>query len=109
MIDLLLIWIDFRQCFADTFGDDFGIALGVAGVFAVCTLHACRVLEEFSAKSTPHDIVKLLLDEFVALFLNDIFFFLSYSTLSIETEIHGSSTTRLLLKAHSQVYPTSWL
>ena len=40
MVDLFLILVSFIIRFANALCDNFGIALRVAGVFAVCTLHS---------------------------------------------------------------------
>jgi hypothetical protein len=88
MIKLLLIRIRFCIGFADTFGDDFGIALLVASVLAVCTLHSSSVFQELPTHGTAHEIVKLLSDEFMSISLVDLFFIFavfSDSTFSSKT------------------------
>ena len=40
VIDLLFVGVRFIVGLADTFGDDLGITFGVAGVLAICALHA---------------------------------------------------------------------
>lgn len=67
MIDLLLIWICLRVRLAYTLCDDFGVAFSVTCVFAVCALHASRVLEELSAEGATHDVIELLEDELMAI------------------------------------------
>ena len=67
MIDFLLVRICFRVRFTDTFGDDFGIALLVTGVFAVLALHSGRILQKLSTQRAAHDIVELLENEFMAI------------------------------------------
>lgn len=100
VIDLLFVWVGLIIRLADAFCDYLGVAFGVAGVFAVLTLHAGRVFEQFSTESTTHDIVELLLDEFVALLFVNLFFLLSYSTLPIKTDVERTALTSLLLEAH---------
>jgi hypothetical protein len=85
MVDFLFVRIGFIICLANAFGDNLRIALGVTSILAIAALHASRVFEEFAAKSASHDIVELLFDEFVTLFLNDFLFLLSNGTLPIET------------------------
>ena len=67
MVDLLLIRIRFSIRLADTFGHDLWIALLMASILAIFTLHASGILEKISAQSTTHDVVELLYDEFVAI------------------------------------------
>ena len=100
MVDLFLILVCLIIRLADTFCDNFGIALCMTSIFAVCTLHAGRVFEEVPTKRASHDIVKLLLDELVALFLVNFFLFLSNGSLSIQTDIEWSPSNCLFLKAH---------
>ena len=101
MVDFLVFAIRFVVSLANAFRDDFWIALCVACVLAVCTLHAGRVFEKFSAKSATHDVVELLLDKFVALLLVDFLFLLADGTLSIETNVERPSASGLFLEAHS--------
>lgn len=99
MIDLLFLWVGLVIGFADALRDNFRIAFRVAGVFAICTLHSRRVLEEISAQRATHNIVKLLLDKFVTLFLVYFFFLLSNGSLSVEAKIKRSPGHSLLLEA----------
>jgi hypothetical protein len=108
MIDLFLILVGFVIRFANTLRDNFGIALRVTGVLAVCTLHSSRVFEEVSTKGTSHDVIELLLDKFVALLLVNFLLFLSNSSLSIEADVEWSSGNCLLLEAHCQVNSPCW-
>lgn len=96
MVDLLLVRIGFVVCLADTLGDDLGIALAVAGILAISTLHAGRILQEIAAKSTAHDVVELLGDEFVTLLLVNLFLLLSNSTLTVQTDIERAAVLHLL-------------
>jgi len=106
MVDLLLVRIGLVIRFADAFGNNLGIALRMAGVFAVGTLHTGRVFQELSAKSTTHDVVKLLLDKLVTLLFVDLFFLLPDCTLSIQTDVKWPSGSGLLLEAHGQMNAT---
>lgn len=91
MVDLLLIWVGLIVCFADTFGNNLGVAFAMASVLAIRTLHARGVFEELSAQSAAHDVVELLCDELVALLLVDLFFLLAHGTLTVETNIEGAA------------------
>lgn len=109
VIDLLLVRIHLRKSLANTLREDLGITLGVASVFAVRTLHARRVFEKLPTERTPHDVVELLFDEFVALFLNDVLFLLAHGTLAVQTKIHGTAPSRLFLEVHRQMNASCWL
>ena len=69
MVDLFFLGICFIVCFADALGDHLGVALAMAGIFAIGTLHSSGVLQKVATKRTAHDIVELLRDEFVPLLL----------------------------------------
>lgn len=96
MVDLFFFRVCFVVCFADTLGDHLGVALAMASIFAVGTLHSCSVFQEVAAKSTAHDIVELLRDELVTLLLVNLFLLLSDGTLAIETNIEWPSVLQLL-------------
>ena len=108
MVDLFLVLVRLVVRLTDTLRDNFGITLCVASIFAVCTLHAGRVLEEVSTECTSHNIVELLLDELVTLLFVNFFLFLSNSSLSIEADIKRSPSHCLLLEAHCQVNTPGW-
>lgn len=95
MIDFLLIRIGFVVGFTDTLCNNFRIALAMARVFTILTLHAGCILKELSAERTAHDIIELLGNEFVSLFLVDFFFSLTNRTLSIQTNIKRSAILQL--------------
>ena len=95
VIDFFFIRISLVVGFADTLCDNFRIALAMASVFTVLTLHTSGILEEFSAERTAHNIVELLSNEFVSLFLVDFFFLLANSTLTIQTNIERSAILQL--------------
>lgn len=96
MVDLLLVGVGLVIGLADTFGDNFWVALAMASVLAIRALHASSIFEEFSTQRTAHDVVELLRNEFVSLFLVDLFFFLADSTLTVETDVKGSTVLELL-------------
>ncbi len=48
VIDLLFVRIRVCIGFADTFGDNFRIAILVTGVLAILALHASRIFEEIT-------------------------------------------------------------
>lgn len=95
MVDFLLVGVRFIVGLADTLGNDLRITLLVASVFAVCALHAGRIFEEIAAERTAHDVVELLSDEFVTLFLVDLFLALTNGTLTVETDIVHSAVFHL--------------
>ena len=103
MVDLLFVGVRLVVGLADTFGNDLGITFGVAGVLAIRALHAGRVFEEVSAECTAHDVIELLLDEFVALLLVDLFLLLPDRTLSVKTNVKGSFAAGLFLEAHGEM------
>lgn len=96
VVDLLLVWIRFVVGLADTFGDNLRVTLAVAGVFAIRALHASGILQKVATKSTAHDIVELLCNELVALFLVNLFFLLADGSLTVETNVERSSILQLL-------------
>lgn len=95
VIDFFFIGISFVVGFTDTLCDNFRIALAMASVFTILTLHTSGIFEELSAERTAHDIVELLSDKFVSLFLVDFFFLLANSTLTIQTDIERSAILQL--------------
>lgn len=95
VIDLLLVGIGLVVRLADTFGDDLGIALAVAGIFAVGTLHAGSILQKVATQGTAHDIVELLRDELVTLLLVDLFLLLAHGTLAVETNVERTAILEL--------------
>jgi hypothetical protein len=82
VVDLGLVRIGLVIGLRNALGDDFPVAPFVARKLAVRTLHASCVLEQFSAQSAAHDVVELLLDEFVAVLLVDFFLSLTNGTLA---------------------------
>ena len=103
VVDLLFVRIGLSVALADTFCDHAGIALGVASVLAVLALHACRVLEEIPAKCAAHNVVELVLDEFVAVHFVNFLLALTNGTLSTKTEINGAAVSVGLDEAHLQL------
>lgn len=95
MIDLLLVWVGFVVGLADTLGNDFRVALFVASVLAVGTLHTRGILEKFSTQRTTHDVVELLGDELVTLLLVNVLFLLAHGTLTVETDVEGTAVFQL--------------
>jgi hypothetical protein len=67
----------------------------MAGVLAVRTLHACGILEKFSTQRTAHDVVELLSDELVTLLLVHLFLLLTHGTLTVETNVEGTTILQL--------------
>lgn len=87
VVDLLFIRIGLIVCLANTLGHNFRVALSVTGILAVRALHTRCIFEEITTKSAPHNVVELLGNEFVALLLMDLFFLLTDSSLTVETNI----------------------
>ena len=90
MVDFLLVRVGLVIRLADTLGDDLGIALAMASILAVGTLHSCSILQKVAAQSTAHDVVELLGDELVTLLLVYLFLLLSDGTLTVETDVKWS-------------------
>lgn len=91
VIELFFIGVGFGVGLADTFCDNFGVALLMARVFAVLALHAGRVFEEVSTQGAAHDVVELLKHELVAVKFMDVLFALPDCTFSIKPNIKRSS------------------
>jgi hypothetical protein len=87
MVDFLLVGIRLVVRFADTFRDHFRIALSMACIFAIGALHAGGVLEEVATEGATHNVVKLLRNELVSLFLVDFFLLLANGALTVETDV----------------------
>ena len=67
----------------------------MACVLAILTLHAGRVLEEFTTEGTSHDAVELLDHELVPKLLLHFFFPLPHSAFAVETDVERSSILAL--------------
>lgn len=96
VVDLLLVGIGFVVGLADTFGDNLRVALLVACILAVGTLHTRSILEKFSAQRTAHDVVELLRNKLVTLLLVNFLLLLSNGTLTVETDIEWAAVLQLL-------------
>lgn len=97
VIDLLFVRISFSITLTDTFGDNARVAFSVASVLAVLALHACRILEEVSAKGAAHDVVELVLDKLVSVHLVNLLLALTNSTHTTETlQVDGAASVVLL-------------
>lgn len=81
----------------------------MASIFAIRALHASSVFEELAAECTAHDVVKLLLHEFVPILLDDLFFALTNGSLSSKTGIEWLFVSGMFHKGHSQVYTSDRL
>lgn len=95
MINLLFVWIRLVISFTYTFSHNFGITFLVTSIFAIGTLHSCGIFQKIATKSTTHNVVELLRNKFVPLFLVHLFFLLTNSSLSVETDIKGSTVLQL--------------
>jgi hypothetical protein len=87
MVDFTFIRICLGVRLCDTFGNDLGVALLVARKLAIRTLHARCVFEEIPTKGAAHNVVELLLHEFVAILFVNFLFLLSNGTLSAKAKI----------------------
>lgn len=103
MVDLLLVRVRLGIALADAFRDHTRIALGMASVLAVLTLHTGRIFEEVSAKGTTHDVVELVLHELVAVHLMNLLLSLTNGTLSAEAEIDGPPVLVCLVETHLEL------
>lgn len=108
VVDLLFIRVCLIVGLANTFGDHFGITLGVTCVLAVLALHTRGILHQVSTECTSHNVVELLFDKLVALLLVDFFLPLFHCTLSVETRIKRSPGPGLLLEVHGEVNSSRW-
>ena len=93
VVDLFLVRICFVVGLANALGDDLGIASPVTQVLAVSTLHTGGVLQQLPAQGTAHNVVELLIDEFVALLLRDNFLLLTDGTLTIKPNVVHAAVT----------------
>ena len=89
MVQLGLVWICLRVGLRDTLGNDLGVALLVTSVLAIRALHSSSILEKLAAEGAAHNVVKLLLDEFVTILLHHFFFALTDSTFSAKPSINS--------------------
>lgn len=103
MVDLLLVGIGLRVTLADTLRNHTRITLCMTSVLAILTLHACRVLEEISAKRTTHDVVELVLYELVSVHLVNLLLALTNSTLSAKTEVNGAAVRVSLVECQLEL------
>ena len=95
VVQLRLVWICLCIRLCDTLRHNFGVTLLVASVLAIRTLHAGSILEKFAAKCTTHDVVELLLHEFVTVLLDNLFFALTNGTLSSKPSIEWLLVSRV--------------
>jgi hypothetical protein len=87
MVDLCFVRIGFCCWLRNALGNHFSVATLVAGELAVGTLHTSGILEEFSTESTTHNVVELLLNEFVTVLFVYFFLLLTNGTLTAKTKI----------------------
>jgi hypothetical protein len=96
MVEFGLIWIGLGVRLRDTLGDHLWVTLLVASVIAVRTLHAGSVLEELTTESATHDVIELLLHEFVAILFDNFFFALANSAFATKSDVEWCLITRVL-------------
>lgn len=87
VIELLLLRVRLCVGFRHALCDNLCVTLFMAGIFAIRTLHACRVLEKVTAERTTHDIVELLLHKPVPIHLMYLFFTRTDCTFSSKPKI----------------------
>lgn len=80
MIDLFFVVPCIR--FGDTLSHHLLMALFVAGITTVFALITSSVEQKVAAESTEHELVKLLLDEFVSVHFVDFAFAFTDGTLT---------------------------
>lgn len=83
MIQSFFFRIRFRIQFADALRNDFRVALLVACILAVLTLHTSGVLEKVPTERASHDVVELLRDELMAIHLVDFLLTLANGALPV--------------------------
>lgn len=103
MVDLLLLGVGLGIRLADTFGNNAGVALRVAGIFAVLALHTGRVLEEVTTECTAHDVVELPLHKLVSIHIVNFLLSLANSTLSTQSGAKFSFVVRRLDEVQAQL------
>lgn len=109
VVELCFVRVRLSVGLGDAFGDHVAVTLLVASVLAVCTLHACGVFEEISTVGAAHNVVELLLYEFVAILLEDLLFTLSNGALTTQTHVERLLIVDSLVKTHREVYPSDRL
>ena len=87
VIDFGLVRIRLVIGLRDALGNDFPIATFVTRKLAVRTLHASRILKQFSTESAAHNVVELLLDKLVAILFVDFFLSLTDGSLTSKSLI----------------------
>jgi len=105
VVDLLLVRIRLGVALRDALRNNTRVALRVTCVLTILTLHTRRILEKFSAESTAHDVVELVLHKLVAVHFVDFFLALPYGALSSESKIYRSSVFVLLDEAEVKLDP----
>lgn len=87
VLNLFFIRTPFIIGLRDTLCHHFLVTLPVASVLAIGTLHSRRVLEQFTAERTAHDVVELLFDKLVPIHLVNLIFPGTNGALSSKAEI----------------------
>lgn len=96
MVDFLFVRVCLIVRFTNAFRNHLRVTFAMASVLAVGTLHASRILQEISTKSTTHNVIKLLRNELMPLLFVDFLFFLADGSLTVEAYIERSSSIHLL-------------
>ena len=95
VVDLLLVRVGLVIGLADALGNDLGIAPSVTQILAVGTLHTSSVLQQLTTEGTAHDVVELLINEFMALLLGNNLLLLPNGTLAIKSSIVHAAAARV--------------
>ena len=85
MIELRFVRIGFCVGLRDTFCYHLGITLLMTSIFAIRALHPGCVLEKLATKCATHNVVELLLHEFVTILFVHFFLLLPDRTFSAKT------------------------
>lgn len=103
MVDFLLLGVGLSIRLADTLGDNTGVALRVASIFAVLALHTGRVLQKVTTECTTHYVVELPLHKLVSIDIVNLLLPLTNGTLSAQSGAKLSFIVRRLDEVQTQL------
>jgi hypothetical protein len=104
MVELRLVWIRLGVGLGNAFSNHLGIALLMASISAIRTLHTGSVLEEIATEGASHDIVELLLHKLVAILLIYILFPLANGSFAAKSKVEGLLVFVVLDERYHQAY-----
>ena len=87
MVQFLFLGVGLRVRLRYAFRDNLRVALFVASVFAIRTLKSGGIFQKVSTECTSHNIVELLLNEFVTVSFYYLFFLLADCAFTTKTKI----------------------